>query len=191
MSAPPVFMDRPFILAASIGMASHSRADHPGMIYDVSVMKELRFAFLRRPPAFAAREALCLAAVLALPGGAQNIPQPRGPLPQPIGQRVPGMLDDGSNGDYAEQQERLRAINRERQKSLVSDTNKLLKLATELDTEIQSENSGALTPTQMRKWATIEKLAHNVKDKMSYSVGGPSVTQPQSQPPLQTPFPPQ
>jgi hypothetical protein len=156
------------------------------MLYDETVMKELRFAVMRFPSAHAARPALCLAAVLALPGGAQNIPQPRGPLQQPIGQRVGDSIDGLGNGDYNQQQERLRALNRERQKSLVSDTNKLLKLATELDTEIKSENSGSLTPSEMHKLASIEKLAHNVKDKMTYTIGAPSPP-PEAQP--QSPFP--
>ncbi|HUH61526.1 MAG TPA: hypothetical protein VLZ50_00960 [Terracidiphilus sp.] len=151
-------------------------------------MKELRFAFMRRQSAHPARGALCLAAVLALPGGAQNIPQPtRGPFQQqPIGQHVGDAIDGMGNGDYAEQQERMRALNRERQKSLVSDTNKLLKLATELDMEIKAEDSNSLTPSEMHKLATIEKLAHNVKDKMTYSVSIPSMAPSQPQPP----FPP-
>ncbi len=151
-------------------------------------MQALRLNSLCRTHPHAARLVLWLAAVLALPGGAQNIPQPRGPLQQPIGQRVGGMLDDTGNGDYVEQQERLRALNRERQKSMVSDTNKLLKLATELDAEIGVQNPVSLTPAQMRKLAEIEKLAHNVKDKMSYSAGGPPVTQPQPPPVPQSPF---
>jgi hypothetical protein len=155
------------------------------MLYDKTVMKEPRSAFSCRLSARPARGALCLAAVLALPGGAQNIPQPaRGPLQQPIGQRAGDSIDGLGNGDYSDQQERLRALNRERQKSLVSDTNKLLKLATELDMEIKAQNSDSLTPSQMHKLATIEKLAHNVKDKMSYTISLPSATPPQPQSPF-------
>jgi len=137
-------------------------------------MKKVRFA----SRGHTVRQVLWLAAVLALPGGAQNVPQPRGPLPQPIGQKVGGSLDD-FGGDFSQQEERLRALNRERQKSLVSDTNKLLKLAAELDMEIKNANTDSLTPSEMRKLASIEKLAHNVKDKMSYSVSSPSSIQPQ------------
>jgi hypothetical protein len=142
-------------------------------------MKEMRFAPSARRAIHFARQALWLAAVLALPGGAQNVPSPRGPFQQPIGQKVANSLDD-PNGDFAQQEERLRALNRERQKSLVSDTNKLLKLATELDMEIKNENAGSLTPAETRKLASIEKLAHNVKDKMIYSISAPSVIQPQA-----------
>jgi hypothetical protein len=72
--------------------------------------------------------------------------------------------------DPALEQKRVHLINIDRQKSLVSDTNKLLKLAGELDAEIKRGNSGALTAAQLRKLAEIEKLARSVKDKMSYPV---------------------
>jgi hypothetical protein len=60
------------------------------------------------------------------------------------------------------------ALNR----SMVSDTNKLLKLVTELNAELSSTNPDALTPAQLKKVAAIEKLAHNVKDAMKTSVQG-------------------
>jgi hypothetical protein len=147
-------------------------------------MKEVRSALPRRRRAHTARQALWLAAVLALPGGAQNIPQqPRTPMPQPIGQKVGDNNLDEYGGDFSQQEERMRALNRERQKSLVSDTNKLLKLATELDMEIKSAGGESLNSSEMRKLATIEKLAHNVKDKMTYSISAPSaIPQLQQQP---------
>jgi hypothetical protein len=143
-------------------------------------MRELQLRFRSRLPAHWFQRLLCLAAILAQPVGAQLSPQqPRPPMPQPIGQKVGNSIDDpGGNGDFAEEEERLRALNRERQKSLVSDTNKLLKLATELDMEIKSADANSLTPSQLHKLASIEKLAHDVKDKMSYSVRGPAMMQP-------------
>jgi len=57
---------------------------------------------------------------------------------------------------------------------MVSDTEKLLKLAQELNAEIGSDDHSALTPIQVRKAADIEKLAHSVKQKMSTSfMAGP------------------
>jgi hypothetical protein len=121
----------------------------------------------------AARHALWLALVLALPGGAQNSSSiPQGPFQQPIGQRVGGSLEDVGDGDPVEQEKRLRALNAERQKFMVSDTGKLLKLASELNAEISRANPDSLTPAQLRKVAEIEKLAHSVKEKMSTSVRG-------------------
>lgn len=81
------------------------------------------------------------------------------------------MLD---SGDAEMQQKQLRALNKDRQKSLISDTNKLLKLATQLDMQVKADNPQSLTPFQLRQLAEIEKLAHSVKDKMSNSNYGPS-----------------
>jgi hypothetical protein len=73
----------------------------------------------------------------------------------------------------------MNALNAERQKVLVSDTAKLLKLAQELNTELASSRADSLSPDQMRKIANIEKLAHSVKQKMSESViNGPSLHDP-------------
>ena len=48
----------------------------------------------------------------------------------------------------------------------------------ELNAEIARTNPNALTEAQLRKVAEIEKLAHNVKDKMSTSVRGTPAFQP-------------
>jgi hypothetical protein len=131
-----------------------------------------------RRSSHAARRAFWLAVALVLPRGAQNTPPPHETLQPPIGQRAGDSINGLGPGDPTEQEERLRALNRERQKSLVSDTNKLLKLATQFDTEVKGADSGALTPSQMHKLGEIEKLARNVKDKMSYSVRGPAFAPP-------------
>jgi hypothetical protein len=71
---------------------------------------------------------------------------------------------------------RLKMMNNERRKSLVSDSDKLFKLATELNNEIAASNTGSLTPEQLRKVAEIEKLAHNIRDKMTQALPNPRVT---------------
>ncbi len=87
-----------------------------------------------------------------------------------------------------EGEKRLRALNAARQKSLVEDTGKLLKLASELNAEVGSAQPSALNEEQLRKLAAMEKLARSIKEKMSYSVRGVS---PYSQPyPPYLPFPP-
>jgi hypothetical protein len=73
----------------------------------------------------------------------------------------------------------MRALNVMRQKSMVSDTDKLLKLAQELNSDIETSNSTTLTPVELRKISDIEKLARNVKQKMSISYSGaPSFNEP-------------
>jgi hypothetical protein len=147
-------------------------------------MSEQRSALRRLRLIRLAGLSACLLIALSVatlkPMAAQGLPTgPRGPLPQPIGQRAGGGIEDMGNNDPVEAERRLRALNEMRQKSIVSDTNKLLKLANELNAEIASTNSETLTPDQLRKFATIEKLARSVKEKMSTPVGGlPAYQQP-------------
>ena len=101
------------------------------------------------------------------------------------GQQVPGRqdmgpLDDPDNYDVVMAEKRLRALNTERQKQMVADAGKLLKLAKELNDEVAASNTGSLTPEQLRKIAEIEKLARSVKERMT--AGGV-----QSQPALTAP----
>lgn len=60
---------------------------------------------------------------------------------------------------------RLRALNEARQKVVVSDTEKLLRLAQEVSAEAQVAGAGP-TAVQSAKIAEIEKLARRVKQKM-------------------------
>lgn len=105
------------------------------------------------------------------------------PLMAPAGQQQTGNrwpqrpsnaspLDEDAAPDPVLAARQMRALNVERQKSLVSDANKLLELAKELHTEVNDPKSDAPTPQQLHKVTEIEKLAHNVKEKMSFSVGG-------------------
>lgn len=76
-------------------------------------------------------------------------------------------------------EKRLRALNADRQKSMVSDADKLLKLARQLDAEVASNPTDELTTEEMRKIAEIEKLARSVKTKMAQSfTGGPQISRP-------------
>ncbi len=97
-------------------------------------------------------------------------------VPNPIGQRPHNPFESlGDKDDPLLAARQMRAMNADRQKSLVSDTAKLLKLAQELNKEVENSNLETLTPVELRKIADIEKLARNVKQKMSISYsGGPS-----------------
>lgn len=128
----------------------------------------------------AVRRAVWFMLLAVLPIGAQiGPPGMRMPQPQPIGQRTGGGLDN-IWGDPADQQKRLRAMNAARQKSILEDTAKLVKLAAELKAEADSAKPDDTLPQQMRQWAQIEKLAHGIKDKMSYATQAPPVYTPYS-----------
>jgi hypothetical protein len=132
----------------------------------------------RRIPRSLSRS-LWLALLLAVQGGAQTgqvfNPQQNGtPFKQPSSPSA----TEFDKADRIEQDDRLRYLNLQRQKSIVSDAGKLLKLASELNDVIGATNPDTLTPAQIKKITEIEKLAHNVKAKMSTPVTGASVLQP-------------
>jgi len=121
----------------------------------------------------AARSALGLALLLSIPGNAQYNSTKQHVPPASDSTRMGGMnTSPFSDIDPIEAQVRLRALNTLRQKSLVSDTDKLLKLTIELNAEITAAHPDSLTANQLRKLGEIEKLAHSVKEKMGTSVGG-------------------
>jgi hypothetical protein len=112
-----------------------------------------------------------VAASLILTGAAslvagQYIPNPRVQAPTRPG------FGDGPNLDPLSESKRMKALNADRHKSMVSDAEKLVKLARQLDAEIASNPTDGLTPQEAQKLIAIEKLAHNVKTKMAQSFGG-------------------
>ena len=74
----------------------------------------------------------------------------------------------GPNGHLAAR--RIRQLNIERQKELVSDSNDLLKLTMQLNAEVAKDGSSSLNPEQVQMLAKIEKLAKSVREKMSTPV---------------------
>jgi hypothetical protein len=67
------------------------------------------------------------------------------------------------------EQDQAKARNVDRQKQLVNDTQKLLALANELKTDVDKSSKDTLSLDVIRKADEIEKLAHNVKEKMKGS----------------------
>lgn len=103
------------------------------------------------------------------------------------GQPQPGDMPPllgGGNGTPEMQLRRLRALNADRQKSLVSDTDKLLKLTAELNAQVNGAHPANLTTSQLHMVEQIGKLARSIREKMSTPVGvpptGPQMPQPSS-----------
>jgi len=122
--------------------------------------------------------AFCAAGVVAACGASGHAQQPPTTEGVPTGSNLGYPLPSGpftssDEMDSVEAERRLNALNAERQKSLTADAERLLKLASELNQEIAQSNTGSLTPAQLRVVAEIEKLAHNVRDKMAMSLRGP------------------
>jgi hypothetical protein len=96
-------------------------------------------------------------------GRSGGLTQPTNPsgITVPPGQVGP---DTPPNPLLEEEQAKMRAV--DRQKQLVNDTQKLLALANELKAQVDKSNKDTLSLDVIRKADEIEKLAHNVKEKM-------------------------
>ena len=89
--------------------------------------------------------------------------QPQHPLP-PL--TLPSTNDPNPSVPPRAQKEMEKKANEQRQAELKRDTDKLLKLSTELKDYVDKSNENVLSVDVIRKAEEIEKLAHNVKTKM-------------------------
>jgi hypothetical protein len=120
----------------------------------------------------------CLAALAALAGvaGPGQKTTPGTPvsseivIPQP--NRLPDAVEQTKMRDQQAKDQDFEAANAERKKQIAEDSAKLLKLATELKTEVDKTTKDELSLSVIRKADEIEKLAHNVKEKMKLTIGG-------------------
>jgi len=81
---------------------------------------------------------------------------------------IDGGRPDDTNDPMAAQQRasRARAMADDRQKHIVDETAKLLQLATELKAAVDKSNKNELSLEVVKKADDIEKLAHDVKQRM-------------------------
>lgn len=78
-----------------------------------------------------------------------------------------GQRRNHDNPDEAKiQRDMAKERNKERQKELKEDTDKLLKLATELKEYVDKTNENILSVDVLKKTDEIDKLAKSVRDKM-------------------------
>ncbi len=123
---------------------------------------------------------LGLAMGLGMPAAGQS-PYPQFPSTNSgrNGQSYPDNSGPFGQDSNSPDKKRIKLLNAERQRALISDTEKLLRLARELKDELGANESGAMTGEQLHKLDEIGKLAKSVKEKMSFTVGGyPSLSAP-------------
>lgn len=78
-----------------------------------------------------------------------------------------GQIRNGQDPDRAKiERDMARARGKERQKQIQEDTDKLLKLATELKQYVDKTNENILSIDVLRKTDEIDKLAKTIRDKM-------------------------
>jgi hypothetical protein len=85
--------------------------------------------------------------------------------------RIPDANDQDKINQSQAQRQNLEAINLARRKLIADESAVLLKLATDLKMEVDKTNKDTLSMNVIRKADAIEKLAHDVKERMKVSVG--------------------
>jgi hypothetical protein len=121
----------------------------------------------------APRHMLAILLLLGLPVAAQS-PGTSAQDAQDGGIIRRGLDNSGAAGiDARMEARRIAALNLQRQHQMVSDADKLLKLARELNADSDAGGTILSQAERMQKAAEIEKLAKNVKDKMTFAIGPP------------------
>lgn len=103
--------------------------------------------------------------ILALSASTASMAQP---------QQGPGSIRPSENPTESDsvrdfKKEIAKKANKERQEQIRRDTEKLLKLATELKAYVDKTDEHILSLDVLKKAEEIEKLAHSVKEKMKTS----------------------
>jgi hypothetical protein len=96
-------------------------------------------------------------------------------------------VSTGSSMDLVTTERQRITVNAERQKQIVTDSEKLLKLTKELNDEVAAGNTGEWSFDEMEKIAKIEKLARNVKARMLDTADQPAAALPASSPAVYSP----
>lgn len=118
------------------------------------------------------RRVLALLLLLGLPVASQS---PGMPARTSGGERVStaGASDSDSGLDARMEAKRMTALNVARQKSMVSDADKLLQLARELHDDADAGGTKMSSAQRLHKAGEIERLAKDVKNKMVFTIGTP------------------
>jgi hypothetical protein len=119
------------------------------------------------------RALIAFSVLAALVGNAQQVPQAApGTAPSNMPTASPGRLHPAPEvvvPPSASAQQNFDAVNAERRKQIADDSAKLLKLATELKSEVDKTSKDTLSLGVIRKAEEIERLARGVKEKMRLS----------------------
>jgi hypothetical protein len=116
--------------------------------------------------------AVALCAGAALSGAQSPSLNPDRPTVSPEANRLPDPNQQMKMRQHDEKQQNFDAANAARKKELSDESAQLLTLAMALKAEVDKTNKNMLSLNVIRKADEIEKLAHNVKEKMKVTVGG-------------------
>jgi hypothetical protein len=84
---------------------------------------------------------------------------------------LPSVSDQQRMREQQKEKQNFDLINSERIRQIESDSTRLLKMAIDLKAEVDKTSKDTLSLSVIRKADAIEKLAHDVKEKMKLSIG--------------------
>lgn len=142
----------------------HTQTDHPNAGTGSAETAHLFCRWSRR--------IVCLCAVAMFASAARSGQQsnPCKSIHAPVLTTPPDANAQMEMREQQNKQQDFAAANVERKKQISNDSAKLLKLATELKNEVDKTTKDTLSLGVIRKADEIERLAHNVKEKMKLSV---------------------
>lgn len=153
-------------------MLTSKTQDSSGIEIGPRLIRQHRIRHWRRVLVSFAAMTVLAGAVLS---GQEKLPPPGSPdrpSTYPSGaNRLPDANDQMKMREQQVQKQNFEAANTERKRQIAEDSANLLKLATELKAEVDKTNKDVLSVTVIRKADAIEKLAHQVKEKMKLTVG--------------------
>jgi hypothetical protein len=89
----------------------------------------------------------------------------------PAANRLPDANDQMEMREQQNKSQNYAAANALRKKQIADDTEKLVKLTADLKAEVDKTSKDTLSLSVMRKADEIERLAHNIKEKMKLTAG--------------------
>ena len=103
------------------------------------------------------------------PGQGPNVDRP---ILSPEANRPPDANQQMAMREQQGKKANFEAANVERKRQIADDSARLLKLASDLKTEVDKTSKDTLSLGVIRKAEEIEKLAHMVKEKMKLTMNG-------------------
>jgi len=103
--------------------------------------------------------------------GEQASPNPDRPYLRPEANRLPNVNDQMLMRERTVAKQKFDAINLVRKKQIEEDSKNLVTLAIALKAEVDNSTTSTVSANSIRKAEGIEKLAHNVKEKMQLTMG--------------------
>jgi hypothetical protein len=97
-------------------------------------------------------------------------PNPHRPILMPEANRPPDANQQMAMHEQQDKKANFEAANVERKRQIADDSARLLKLATDLKTEVDKTSKDTLSLGVIRKAEEIEKLARTVKEKMKLTM---------------------